>query len=172
MKLKYISPVLVLFLVACGGIPKDALQFNIDTLADRQLQTRKFDIKDEKALILAGAGVLQDMGYAIDESETKLGVVVGSKNRDATSGAQVAGAVVLALLGGGSTPIDKTQLIRASLITRTSDSGSILLRVTFQRTVWNTQNEISKIEAIKDPLIYKEFFEKLSKSAFLEAQEI
>ena len=172
MKLKYISPVLVLFLVACGGIPKDALQFNIDTLADRQLQTRKFDIKDEKALILAGAGVLQDMGYAIDESETKLGVVVGSKNRDATSGGQVAGAVVLALLGGGSTPIDKTQLIRASLITRTSDSGSILLRVTFQRTVWNTQNEITKIEAIKDPAIYKEFFEKLSKSAFLEAQEI
>ena len=172
MKLKYISPVLVLFLVACGGIPKDALQFNIDTLADRQLQTRKFDIKDEKALILVGAGVLQDMGYAIDESETKLGVVVGSKNRDATSGAQVAGAVVLALLGGGSTPIDKTQLIRASLITRTSDSGSILLRVTFQRTVWNTQNEITKIEAIKDPVIYKEFFEKLSKSAFLEAQEI
>ena len=172
MKLKYISPVLVLFLVACGGIPKDALQFNIDTLADRQLQTRKFDIKDEKALILAGAGVLQDMGYAIDESETKLGVVVGSKNRDATSGAQVAGAVVLALLGGGSTPIDKTQLIRASLITRTSDSGSILLRVTIQRTVWNTQNEITKIEAIKDPEIYKEFFEKLSKSAFLEAQEI
>ena len=172
MKLKYISPVLVLFLVACGGIPKDALQFNIDTLADRQLQTRKFDIKDEKALILAGAGVLQDMGYAIDESETKLGVVVGSKNRDATSGGQVAGAVVLALLGGGSTPIDKTQLIRASLITRTSDSGSILLRVTFQRTVWNTKNEITKIEAIKDPLIYKEFFEKLSKSAFLEAQEI
>lgn len=172
MKLKYISPVLVLFLVACGGIPKDALQFNIDTLADRQLQTRKFDIKDEKALILAGAGVLQDMGYAIDESETKLGVVVGSKNRDATSGGQVVGAVVLALLGGGSTPIDKTQLIRASLITRTSDSGSILLRVTFQRTVWNTQNEITKIEAIKDPVIYKEFFEKLSKSAFLEAQEI
>ena len=172
MKLKYISPVLVLFLVACGGIPKDALQFNIDTLADRQLQTRKFDIKDEKALILAGAGVLQDMGYAIDESETKLGVVVGSKNRDATSGGQVAGAVVLALLGGGSTPIDKTQLIRASLITRTSDSGSILLRVTFQRTVRNTQNEITKIEAIKDPAIYKEFFEKLSKSAFLEAQEI
>ena len=172
MKLKYISPVLVLFLVACGGIPKDALQFNIDTLADRQLQTRKFDIKDEKALILAGAGVLQDMGYAIDESETKLGVVVGSKNRDATSGGQVAGAVVLALLGGGSTPIDKTQLIRASLITRTSDSGSILLRVTFQRTVWNTQNEITKIEAIKDPVIYKEFFDKLSKSAFLEAQEI
>ncbi len=172
MKLKYISPVLVLFLVACGGIPKDALQFNIDTLADRQLQTRKFDIKDEKALILAGAGVLQDMGYAIDESETKLGVVVGSKNRDATSGGQVAGAIVLALFGGGSTPIDKTQLIRASLITRTSDSGSILLRVTFHRTVWNTQNEITKIEAIKDPEIYKQFFEKLSKSAFLEAQEI
>ncbi len=76
------------------------------------------------------------------------------------------------MLGGGYTPTDKEQLIRASLITRTSDSGAILLRVTFQRIVWNTQNEITKIEAINDPLIYKEFFEKLSKSAFLEAQEI
>jgi hypothetical protein len=172
VKIKYALACSVLFLVACGGIPKDALQFNQDTLAVRQLQTRKFEIKDEKTLILSAAGVLQDMGYAIDESETKLGVVVGSKKRDATSGAQVAGAVVLALLGGGYTPTDKEQLIRASLITRTSDSGAILLRVTFQRIVWNTQNEITKIEAINDPLIYKEFFEKLSKSAFLEAQEI
>lgn len=172
MKLKHLSLFLTLFLLACGGIPKDALQFGKDTLANRQLQTRRFDIKDEKALILAAAGVLQDMGYAIDESETKLGVVVGSKKRDATSGGQVAAAVVLALLGGGVTPIDKTQLIRASLITRTSDSGAILLRVTFQRIVWNTENELTKIEAIVDPEIYREFFEKLSKSAFLEAQEI
>ena len=81
MKIKYALACSVLFLVACGGIPKDALQFNQDTLAVRQLQTRKFEIKDEKTLILSAAGVLQDMGYAIDESETKLGVVVGSKKK-------------------------------------------------------------------------------------------
>jgi len=89
VKIKYALACSVLFLVACGGIPKDALQFNQDTLAVRQLQTRKFEIKDEKTLILSAAGVLQDMGYAIDESETKLGVVVGSKKRDATSGAHL-----------------------------------------------------------------------------------
>lgn len=163
----------------CATIPKDALVLAPDTLERRQLQSRRFESKDEKQLLAAAAGVLQDLGFNIDESETRLGVIVASKDRSAVSGGQVAGAVVLALLTGAATPIDKTQKIRVSLVARpaaaagdASTSTGHIVRVTFQRIVWNTRNRISRIESIDEALIYQEFFEKLSKSLFLEAQSI
>jgi len=163
-----------LLLTSCiETIPPEALIFSKDTLANRQLQTRKFDTKSEKELLTAASGVLQDLGFNLDESAPGVGVLVGSKNRDATDSGQVVAAVALAVLFGSNMPIDKEQKIRASLITRPSETGKgHLLRVTFQRIVWNTQGVVSKIEPINEPLIYQEFFEKLSKSVFLEAQKI
>lgn len=162
----------------CATIPKDALVLSPDSLERRQLQTRRLDGIDEKALLAASAGVLQDLGFNIDESETKLGVIVASKDRSAVTGSQVAGAILLALLGG-YTAIDKTQKIRVSLVTRPArdDDGNELatshfLRITIQRLVWNTDNMLTRIESIEEPAIYQEFFEKLSKSVFLELQQI
>ena len=162
----------------CASIPKDALILSPDSLERRQLQTRRIDGISEKDLLSASAGVLQDLGFNIDESETKLGVIVASKDRSAVTATQVAGAVALALLGANM-PIDKTQKIRVSLVTRNmvDSNGAVLpnshqLRITIQRVVWNTGNQISRIESIEDPLIYDAFFEKLSKSVFLEVQKI
>ena len=75
---------------------------------------------------------------------------------------------------GAQPSIDVRQRLRASVITRPvgDDGGSIAVRVTFQRIVWNTQNRVSKAEALKDPEQYQEFFQKLSKAVFLEAHEI
>jgi hypothetical protein len=44
--------------------------------------------------------------------------------------------------------------------------------VTFQRLVWNQNNVLTKIEGINDPSIYTEFYDKLSKSVFLQAQNV
>ena len=153
-------------------IPKGALQLSSESFELRQLQTRSFETTNEKKLLTSGAGVLQDLGFNIDESETSLGVIVGSKDRDATESGQVAAAVFVALLGGGAIPIDKDQKIRASLITRPSGKGKTNLRITLQRVVWNTQGQITKSESIEEPEIYQEFFSKLSKAVFLEANEI
>lgn len=160
-------------LIACNQtIPKEALQLTKESFELRQLQTRSFDTKNEKKLLIAGAGVLQDLGYNIDESETSLGVIVGSKDRDATEAGQVVGAILIAALGGGSVPIDKNQKIRASLVTYPTGKKTMKLRVTFQRIVWNTQGQVSKTQSIEDPLIYQDFFDKLSKAVFLESNEI
>lgn len=161
----------VLVLSACNTIPADALKMSSETLQERQLQTRKFTTTNEKKLLSASAQVLQDMGFTIDESETSLGVITASKSASAVNAGQVAGMILIAALGGGATPIDKEQKIRVSSVTSKS-GGSTKLRVTFQRMVWDTYGNVSRVEFIKDPEIYQDFFEKLSKSVFLEAHEL
>ena len=53
-----------------------------------------------------------------------------------------------------------------------ADKAAIDVRVTFQRLVWNDQGVLYKLERLDTPELYTEFYEKLSKSLFLEAQEI
>ncbi len=179
-------------------IPPEALQMQPDTLANRQIQSRKYDIKTEKELLGASAAVLQDMGFNLDESQTSLGVIVASKSRDAKDGGQIAGAIVMGFLfGAAAVSYDKNQKIRASLVTKpavtnnpikvelTTNAGKnikfdqqvdassgFIVRVTFQRLVWNQNNVLTKIEGINDPAIYTEFYDKLSKSVFLQAQNV
>jgi hypothetical protein len=151
----------------------EALQLSPTAMQERQLETRRFGTRDEEKLLRAGAQVLQDLGFQIDESETKLGLITASKSRDATEVGQIVGAVVLALLIGAHLPTDKLQKIRVSLVTIPVENGAdTAVRVTFQRIIWNTDGRISKSEPLKDPKLYQEFFDKLSQSVFLTAQEI
>jgi hypothetical protein len=159
-------------------IPKEALQLSPESLKNRQLQTRRFDT-DEKTLLSASAAVLQDIGFTIDESETELGTIVCSKRSDATSAGQIVAAILVAALTGAVMPVDKEQFVRASLVTNPSHvedtdktKSRTAVRVTFQRIVTNTQGQVTRRECVNDPEVYREFFEKLSKSLFLEAHEI
>lgn len=172
---KTLARLLLLMTVVSGcqqTIPKEALQLTKESLQQRQMQTRRFDTADETKLIQSSAAVLQDLGFTIDESETKVGLVVGSKDRDATEAGQVVGAVMMAVLFGAAVPVDKNQKIRASLVSYPIGPDRTAVRVTFQRFVWNTQNQISKIEGLNEPPMYQQFFEKLSQSVFLTANEI
>jgi hypothetical protein len=89
------------------------------------------------------------------------------------AGEQVA-AVFVAVLTGVYVPTNKEQRMRASIVTRPSGNQGeyMAVRVTFQRIVWNTQGQVTVSESLVDPQIYQEFFDKLSKSIFLEAQSI
>lgn len=160
------------FTSGCAAtIPKEALALEETSLERRQLQIRRFDTTDEKKILIASAGLLQDLGFTIDTSETSLGLVVGSKDRDATEPGQVAGAIAYAILTGAVLPIDKNQKILASIVARPTQ-GQTAVRVTFQRIVWNTSGQITRLEPLDEPEMYQEFFSKLSKAVFLEAHEI
>jgi len=170
-----ITGILVLALVGCQTIPKDALRLSPESFKKRTLQTRKYEGITETDILSASAGVIQDLGFNIDESETKLGVIVGSKERDATESGQVAVAVIVALLGGGAMAIEKNQKIRVSLVVRPThenDKNKHFVRVTFQRMVWNTQGQITRIEGLDEPEMYQGFFNRLSKAVFLEGHKI
>jgi hypothetical protein len=136
------------------------------------MQTRIFETTDEKMLLTASAQLLQDLGYNLDESEVPCGVIVASRDRDVTNAGQVVGSILVAVLTGAATPVDRNQKVLASCVTKPLDDQRIAVRITFQHMVWNTRNELTKCEQINDPEIYQEFFSKLSKSVFLTAHEI
>ena len=161
-----------LFAAGCRtSCPKEALQLSPESLAHRQLQTRRFDTSDESKILSACAGLLQDLGFNIDEGESELGLLVASKQRSAVETGQVVGAVILMALFKTDVPWDETQKLRACVVTRPL-AGDLAVRVTFQRVVWNNDGKISKLEGLFDPEQYQEFFIKLSKAVFLEAHEI
>jgi hypothetical protein len=161
-------------LLAAGCVtkmPPEALELSPQTVQVRQMQSRRFETPDEKKILAACVALLQDLEFSLEESSSELGLVVGSKDRSAIETGQVIGAVLLSLFGG-STPYDKDQRFRASIVTRaTEDRKYVVVRATFQRTVWNTQNQISRNEPLNKVELYQIFFERLSKAVFLEAQE-
>lgn len=236
-----ITLLMLLFMVGCTAkVPKEALQLPPETLENRQLQTRYYETGNERAVLVAANAVLQDIGFNLDETAPELGVIVGSKMRDATDGGQL---VLLAFLGAlGNNPnavnmADATQKVKVSLVVRplasdqdkknlspalaeqlrdevytvlyeglkkefphpasekiaramakdtaetlTGDLDSLLtaqdrpgrtaVRITFQQVVFNKLGQINSQRQINDSKIYSEFFEKLSKSIFLEANQI
>ena len=156
------------------GIPEEALALNEQSFEWRIMQSRKYDTSDQREILNASAGLLQDLGFTIDDTEGELGLLVASKERSATSAGQIVGSVILGVLTGAYVPTDDHQLFKASVVTRSygDNDSSTIVRVTFQRIVWNTQNQISKIERINEESMYLEFFDKLSKAIFLEGQQI
>ena len=151
--------------------PRRVLAMNPQTLEFRQRSTRRFTTTDEKAMLAAAAGLLQDLGFTIDDSETDLGLIVASKDRSAVEGGQVFGKVMFALVFRSDLPIDQRQKMRASVVMRPI-ADEIAVRVTFQRIVWNDRGMVSKLELIDDPKFYQEFFDKLSQAVFLEAHHL
>ena len=110
--------------------------------------------------------------------KTKLGLIVGSKVRDATEIGQEVWWWIKGLLSFGRTLDDETddyQKFRASVVIRPiskDNDKTHYVSVTFQRIVWDTDDDISKQETLDTPEMYQEFFDRLSKSVFLEGEKI
>jgi hypothetical protein len=172
------------YLMACQNhifneaLFKEALTLAPECLADRKIQTRVFAGIDEKRLLTASAAVLQDLGYTIDETEVRCGVIVCSRDRDVTETGQVVLSVILTILASAmagtpvSVPYDTRQKVLASLVTAPASNQSVAVRITFQQIIWNSDGKISKNNRVNESQIYQEFFSKLSKSVFLVAHEI
>ena len=192
----------LLLAAGCSTIADQSMELSPDSLQLRQLQTRRIEGIDENALLAASAGVLQDLGFNIDESETRLGVIVASKDRSALDLGDTVedmlvdslveaalDAMFSALFGdhfdddddedGEDIVYDVTQKIRISVVTRPALDSSgqprqdaQVIRITIQRLVWDSEGKLSHSESIEDPKVYQKFFDRLSKSIFLELQAI
>jgi len=176
-RLKTVAVVAVVtLLAACTTVPDHLFASSPEILEQRQLQTRRYEGIGEEALVIACANVLQDLGFNLENSEVKLGVITANKQRDATNAGEVVAAVFLAMLGAYM-PTSKDQTFRVSLIVRPASSNgksandSEFVRVSFQRIVRRSDNSIY-VETLKDADLYRDFYDRVSKSIFLEAQKI
>ncbi len=162
---------------ACAATaPADALRLTPESLEQRQLQTRRFDGASEAEMMAAAAGVLQDLGFVIEESETPLGLIVAAKRRSARNAAQIVTATLIEIVLGWPLPTYDEQTIRASLVTRPAPAAGsgdgFLVRITFQRLVRDNRRQVTRAEPLAEPELYQGFFERLSTSVFLEAHKI
>ena len=165
-----------------------------ESAANKAMQTRRFETRDEMELLSASAAVLQDLGFQVSESVREVGLLRAAKERSAVEYGQELskGAILLLTLAasvlaeGNITtiiPTDLQQQINASLVARPLDEeGSVHeVRVLFYRLVWKGQGQTGdqlippgqqRMEMIRDANIYQQFFARLQKSVFLEEQKI
>jgi hypothetical protein len=75
------------------------------------------------------------------------------------------------------TPTEPTyatrQVLRVALVTRPGGvdrAEAMLVRVTFQRSVFDNTDRLVRLEAVAGPDLYQQFFDRLSQGVFLEGQ--
>lgn len=166
----------VLCISGCAPTSKQMVNLTGSSLEERQMQVRTFDTLDESKILSSSVATLQDMGFNIDEINRDFGVVTCSKTRDAREAGQQIGYFLLSLLSGVNAmgAADHTQTIRATVVTTPKDNikKETAVRLTVMRVMYNSQCQVTRIETIKEEEIYKQFFDKVSKSVFLEEQNV
>lgn len=167
----------LLVTAGCGrGVTTASFAPTEATLKHRVLTTRQFDGVSETDLLSASTGVLQDLGFSIEEIENRLGLVTGIKETEA----EVPGFTWFVNLPGFKRA-EGPKEFRASVVVhpgRDTGDRTQFVRVTFHVKIWATdvlddgKEKLFIQESVDDTEIYTEFFELLSKSVFLEGQDI
>lgn len=168
--------------------PEPFFQLSPESAKRKALQSRVVDASTETEIISASAAVLQDLGFQIEESVFELGVLNAVKERSAREYGQEISQVLILLLSilGRSTviiPVDLHQQIAAILFVSPVEGKTtrFSVRIMFYRKLWQGEGQSGnnvippgrqKMEMIYAPKIYQQFFAKLSKSLFLEIQQI
>lgn len=169
----------------CATVPDDAFRLSESALETREIQTRSYEDVSDIEILSASSAVLQDLGYAIDEIEKELGVVSASKRADAKNRAEIAGSIALDVadclltlfLGCENDSFESTkdvQDIKMTLVVLPvlDKEQTYSVRLTMQRVVWARDGTIHDQETISDAAVYQAFFDKLSKSVFLEKEGV
>jgi hypothetical protein len=188
-----LATTLVLLALCAGCVaptqPEEFFQLAPESPAHRAMQTRMFETADAKELLSASAAVLQDLGFQVEESVRDLGFLRATKERSAREYGQditrfVVWIATTPLILGNSLPllipVDLHQKIAATLVARpiNPDATRYEVRIMFYRVVWQGEGMggreaippgAQRMEMIREPTIYQQFFAKLSKAVFLEA---
>jgi hypothetical protein len=183
-----------LALTACVSTQPRPMRLLQPSTTLRDIQSRSFEMPSEQAALSASINVLQDMNYTIDATNTELGILTASKNGrekiEFNSTSVVIGDVLcimfilqrcnpqlrkdkMALASPGNTVYTRPEQTMLTLVVTPDpvQAGAYIVRISMQSVLiassYNT-TPILKTKLVMDKTRYQAFFEKLSKSAFLE----
>ena len=182
----------------CSSPPKtspiELFQLTQESAANKANQTRRFETPSSDELLSASAAALQDLGFQVTEADRALGFLRAAKERSAREYRQEISRGIIAFLttalsafGGRDVivlmPVDLHQQINASLTARPIDAEDTKqeVRIVFYRLVWRGDGKSGsnfilpgeqRMEMIRDPRLYQQFYARLAKAVFLEAQRI
>ena len=178
-------PVLAVGCVRQPTQPAELFQLSPESNANRAMQTRFFETTNDKELLSASAAALQDLGFQVEESVREVGFLRAAKERSAREYGQYLNQFFVWLLSLGHLimPVDLHQKVAATIVTRplSQDGSRQEVRIMFYRVLWKGEGQADrnyippgeqKMEMIRDPEIYQQFFAKLSKAVFLEPHAI
>lgn len=165
--------------------PAELFQLLPESNANRAMQTRFFETANDNELLSASAAALQDLGFQVEESVREVGFLRAAKERSAREYGQYLSQFFVWLLSLGHVimPVDLHQKVAATIVTRplNQDGSRQEVRIMFYRALWKGEGQADrnyippgeqKMEMIRDPEIYQQFFAKLSKAVFLEPHTI
>lgn len=157
---------LIIFLISsCTGFaPQDPAKTQLEV---RQMQTYIFDVKDFKLVMKAMLNVLQDEGYIVQNVHLDLGFLTSTKEIDVETGYNRFWAFV----GTGNARWLKTNIIDATAnVTEFGDQTKV--RVNFQLKRLDNFGNIVTVNQVQDPVFYQDFFSKVSKSIFIQKENL
>ncbi|HEU4427605.1 MAG TPA: hypothetical protein VFT98_02530 [Myxococcota bacterium] len=133
-------------LLGCAALPPPPAALALAPISpdERAQQTRLYETDDRAALLGACIAVLRRHGFAAEDQDAELGVIVAAK--DATDGRE------------------RTRL-RASIAAAPAGEFGLetSLRLTLQRLAWNARGRETKREAVREASEYAGFFDEVAR---------
>lgn len=160
-------------------------QVNPTDAADLAAQTRLYTGTDSASVLFASAAALQDMGFKVTGGEKRFGLLVGFKRADVESAgaghamaeaAVVTLSIMASLLTGEDMVTDLPEQIEqviyvSLLVTEAPSRNGIDVRISLDRDMIYDQG-YSLPDHTELPLVYQDFFERLSKAIYLEGEQL
>jgi hypothetical protein len=135
---------------ACAAVapPPEALALAPIPADERAMQIRVLATDDEAAVLDACIAVLRAHGFAAEDQERALGLIVAVKDAESAG---------------------HRSRLRASIATQPAGEFGLetQLRVTFQRLAWNARGREVRREAVREPAEYEGFFAEVSRTLAL-----
>lgn len=149
-----------IIIAGCATAPKtEKTQLQI-----REFQTRTYTEVDSKLVMKAMLNVLQDDGFIVNNAVLELGLLTASREVDIENKGK---AFAATFLPGVDARWEKNSLVEASCNVSDVRDGC-KVRVNFQQKILDNKGGIVKIRQIDEQEFYQTFFNKVSKSIFIQ----